>query len=140
MATRFEKAEDIQKRVNEIVEALEMGHVNLPNVVCLRSNGSKTKAYARCWEFPRVWQLALDQPPHYIIEVIGERFDKKTSEEQEKILIHELMHIPNNFSGHLRPHGSILGKYLDRKIDNMHQRLKEYRKNKDKFYMFSQRD
>jgi len=131
---RFERAHDIQHKTSLIVDALRLHYINPEQVVCVRSKGSKTRAYARCWEFPRIWQLALDTPPHYIIEVISERFDKLPDEEKEKVLIHELLHIPQNFSGHIRPHGKHLGKYLDRQIDHLHRSFKANISN-DNVYM-----
>ncbi len=121
----FEIAEDVRAKVVDIVSNIGMPHILLDQVICFRSSGSKSRALARCWEFPRIWQLALDKPPHYVIEVISEKYDKLSTENKEKVLIHELMHIPNNFSGHLRPHGKILHRTLDRKIDKLHQAFKQ---------------
>ena len=38
------------------------------------------------------------------IEVLSEKFDRLNKLEQDKILLHELAHIPKNFSGSLLPH------------------------------------
>jgi predicted metallopeptidase len=127
MTLQFEVAWDIKQKIVELVYRLNLTHIDINNVTCFRSKGSRTRAYARIWEFPRIWQLALNQPPHYIIEIVSNRFDKLSNEEKEKVLIHELMHIPKNFSGNLRPHGEKVSKFLDKKIEKMHEK---YRNNK----------
>lgn len=48
--------------------------------------------------------MVLKVKPHYIIEVISQRFDKLSTEDQDRTLIHELMHIPKTFSGALVAH------------------------------------
>ena len=48
--------------------------------------------------------MALKIEAHYVIEVLSEKFDKLNYDDQTKVLIHELMHIPKNFSGALLPH------------------------------------
>lgn len=59
---------------------------------------------ARIWSFGKIWQLALNQKPAYIIEVISEKFDSLSDKEKNNVLLHEIAHIPNNFSGALVPH------------------------------------
>jgi predicted metallopeptidase len=49
-------------------------------------------------------QLALDKDPHYVIEVLSERFDRLNKEDQTKVLIHEVLHIPQSFGGGFRVH------------------------------------
>lgn len=70
----------------------------------MRGTGSTSRATARIWSFPKPWQLALKLGPRYIIEVLTNRFDKLTETEKDKVLIHELMHIPKTASGALLAH------------------------------------
>jgi len=69
-----------------------------------RSTGSKARAYARTWGLPKLWQNTLGIGPAYIIEVISKYFDKLPLHDQDKVLLHEISHIPKNFSGALVPH------------------------------------
>lgn len=85
-------------------------------ITAVRGYGSTSRAVARIWSLPRVWQLALKIKPQYVIEVIAERFDKMSLEEKNKTLIHELMHIPKTFSGALVPHK----KGFRKKVDDYH--------------------
>lgn len=110
----FESAPDIQVRVNRIIEALSFEHIRPENVVCMRSFDSKAHAYARVWSLPRIWQKALGVEAHYILEVLSQHFDRQSEENQDRTLIHELMHIPKTFSGALVPH-SCFGKKIDKR-------------------------
>ena len=49
-------------------------------------------------------QLALNKKPHYVIEVLSERFDQLNKEDQTKVLIHEILHVPHSFGGGFRSH------------------------------------
>ena len=102
---QYELAEDIDVRTRDIVRRLEMTHIDATRVACIRSKGSNSKrVIARCHGLPRIMQMALKQKPQYVIEVVSERFDALTDEDQTKVLIHELMHIPHAFGGGLRSH------------------------------------
>lgn len=118
---RYELAEDIRARIKDIIRILKMTHVDEARVACVRSKGSTGKrAIARCHGLSRIMQLALSQRPHYVIEVLSERFDKLSSEEQTKVLIHELMHIPRSFGGGFRTHRP----YVTQKIvERMYRRF-----------------
>ena len=109
----WKKASDIEKNIKDIISNLSFRHIDPKRIYCFRSFCSKSIAKARIWSFPKVWQLALDLPPCYIIEVISSHFDKLDLNDQKRVLIHELLHIPKNFSGSLLSHR---GRY--RRIDN----------------------
>ena len=102
---RYELAHDLSERMVDILRRVGMTHVDASRVTCLRSKGSRSRRIiARCHGLSKIMQLALNQGPHYIIEVISERFDTLSREDQTRVLIHELMHIPHSFGGGFRAH------------------------------------
>lgn len=119
---KTESAPDIHERIKDIVAKLSMKHIDASKLVCMRSRGSTSRAYARIWSLPKIWQKALDVKPHYIIEVVSEKFDKMDKDDQNKILIHELLHIPKTFSGAVLSHNTVHfdghGGFVKRKIDS----------------------
>lgn len=120
---KFNPAPDIQERVAELVGKLPFPHIDSSRIKCFRSSGSKSRANARIWSLPRIWQKALEVKAHYIIEVLSERFDSYNKVEQDKILIHELMHIPKTFSGALVPH-FCFGKRINKKaVEEIYKKL-----------------
>ena len=98
------EAKDIGGRVRDLVRFGGFDGVKNIRVFCFRSFNSKTRAYARIWGLSRIWQQALGIQAAYIIEVISEKFDRLSEKEQDMVLIHELLHIPKNFSGALLAH------------------------------------
>ncbi len=116
---KYYPAPELDSKVREIAENLEMGH-DLSRIVCIRSRGSASKrTLARCHALPRVMQIALSVKAHYAIEVISENFDKLSEEEKIKTLIHELMHIPKAFGGGFKHHNYV----NKRNIDKMYKRF-----------------
>lgn len=113
--------------LSELVPVLEMDYINLERIKTFRSTGSKAYARARIWAFPRIWQQALELPPHYVIEVISEKFDYLGDDDKKRVLIHELMHIPKNFSGALVSHR---GRYHAINHRTVERRFEEYLKNR----------
>lgn len=102
---RYELSGEWFSRVRGIVSVLGFSHVNLGRVVVLKSHGTKTRrTIARIHALGRAMQAAMREEPFYAIELISERFDKLSPEEQTKTLIHELMHIPHSFGGGFRHH------------------------------------
>jgi len=100
----FEKDPELQAMMEKIVAATDMPHVRTDRVFCVRSSGSKSRAVARTWSFPRVFQQCLGVEPAYVIEAISSRWDLLSGDDKERVMIHELLHIPKTFSGALVPH------------------------------------
>lgn len=97
-------APDIQAKLNHLISILNLEWLEKRDIHCFRSYNSKSRAFARIWGLSRIWQIAIGAKPSYIIEALAEKFDGLTLEEQDKILLHEIAHIPKNFSGSLLPH------------------------------------
>lgn len=97
-------AEEIKADIEEILGVLDFSHIDSSRIFCFRTSGSKSRSYARIWAMPKIFQRALSIKPAYIIEVLSHYYDKLSEDEKKKVLIHELLHIPRNFSGALLPH------------------------------------
>lgn len=97
-------APDIAKRSLKLIKDLKMDWILFERLFFYRSTDSKARAYARTWGLPTLWQRSLGVEPGYIIEVLAEHFDKLDKRNQDKVILHELAHIPHNFSGALVPH------------------------------------
>lgn len=98
-------APEIKEKLNEIIELLRFDHVQSSSLYCIRSRGSKARrTIARIHGLGRIWQMAMGLNPTYIIEVIAERYDYLSPEDQDRTLVHELMHIPHGFKGGFRHH------------------------------------
>jgi len=120
----WQDATDIKNELTDILKHLDLPYINLDRIYCYRTKGSKTRAYARTWSFPKIFQRALSVEPAYVIEVLSQHYDKLDEEKKKKVLIHELLHIPKNFSGALLPHRS-----KSRNINTLaNQLFKEYKK------------
>lgn len=100
----WEEAKDVKEQAGQILEVLDFPHIKLSRIHFFRTNGSKSRSYARIWTMPKIFQRVLEIEPVYVIEVLSKYFDKLNEDEQKKVLIHEFLHIPKNFSGALIPH------------------------------------
>lgn len=120
----WEEAREVKKDVKHIIDILEFSHINPSRIFCYRTNGSKSRSYARIWAFPKIFQTALKMEPAYVIEVLAKYYDKLDNDKQKQVLIHELLHIPKNFSGALLPHRG-RNRHLEK---NASQLFKDYKK------------
>lgn len=120
----WEKAEDIKKEVKHLLEVLDLPHIDHSRLFFYRSEGSSSRSFARIWSFPKIFQDALNIKSAYVIEVLSRYFDKLDEDEKKKVLIHELLHIPKNFSGALLPHRG-RGRHLEKTVNEL---FKEYKK------------
>ena len=100
----WQLAPELHQEISNLVKKLDLDHIDASKLVVFRSFGSKSRARARIWSLPRIWQQALKVKPHYCIEVLSEKFDQLSVADQTRVLIHELLHIPKTFSGSLLPH------------------------------------
>tara|TARA_Y100000310_G_C20464508_1_gene706961 strand:+ start:162 stop:608 length:447 start_codon:yes stop_codon:yes gene_type:complete len=121
---QYEPAPDLQKRMQDMILILEMEHIPLHRVKCIRSFGSKAKrTLARCHALGKVMQNGMGTGAFYTIEFL-ELFDKQTLEDQDKTIIHELMHIPKAFGGGFRHHDYV----CDKNVDIMHEKYESMKK------------
>lgn len=115
-------APDIKKNLIDVVKRLDLPHIETSRIFTLRSTEAKTRAYARIWSFPKIFQQVLEVEPAYVIEFVSQHFDKLSDSEKIKVIIHELLHIPRNFSGSLLPH-KYGGKRIHKEVDKLFKLL-----------------
>jgi len=111
---KYEFAMDLQERAVEASKIL-FPHVDVSRLRCLRSFGTSSRhIIARCHTVDKITQKALGVPAHYILEFLSERFDKLNFDEQTKVIIHELMHIPKTFGGGFKHHNFVTEKNVNK--------------------------
>ncbi|UCD20960.1 MAG: metallopeptidase [archaeon] len=115
MSIKYHEAEDIKEKVRKIVDVLGMNHIQLHRIFCIRSKRSSSRnIIARCHALPKILQQVLEIEPAYVIEILSEKFDKMSEEEQIKTLIHEVLHIPKTFGGGFRHHNYVRKGTIDK--------------------------
>ncbi len=111
----YSRAFDLEEQIKDLVNLLELDNVDLSRVFCFRTSNSKAKnVNARISGTSKVLQKALNIQACYVIEVISMNFDNLSEEEQTKVLIHELLHIPKTFGGGFRQHHLINNQIINR--------------------------
>lgn len=116
-------AKEIKKDIRSILKVLDFSHIDSSRIFCFRTFGSKSRSFARIWAMPKIFQRALNIKPAYVIEVLSRYYDKLDEDSKKKVLIHELLHIPRNFSGALLTHRS-RHRHLQSQVNQL---FKEYR-------------
>ena len=112
---KYYKAPDIEAEILNLVNKLNLDHIDVSRIVSIRSFGSKSsRTIARCHTTSKIIQASLGIGAHYIIEIISEQYDKLPKEEKIKTLIHELMHIPKSFGGGFRHHDFVNKKGVEK--------------------------
>ena len=110
---KYEFAPDIQIIAEKVCQAL-FPHVKIERIKCFRSYGTSTKGtIARCHALGKLMQAAIGIRAIYALEFLTERFEKLSKEEQLKVIIHELMHIPKTFGGGFKHHNYVTEKNVN---------------------------
>ena len=119
---RYEFAPELEEKAKEVIRKLNLNHVQIDNISCIRSSGTSTRGtIARCHALGKVMQKALGRKAFYVLEFISERFDKLKEEDKIKTIIHELMHIPKSFGGGFKHHDYV----TERNINYLYQKYLE---------------
>ena len=120
---KYNFATDVRNLALDIINKLELNHIEVDQLHFIRSNGTKSRyVLARIHTLSKILQKSLNMNPNYVIEIISERYDTYSDTEKEKIIIHELLHIPNSFKGGLLPHKNIITKKI---INKLHKKYLE---------------
>ena len=110
----YEYAPDLQA-IAEDISKIMFPWIDIGRIKCFRSHGSSSRGtIARCHALGKLMQMALGVPAFYPLEFIAERFDKLSHNEQIKIIIHELMHIPKSFGGGFRHHDFVCDNNIEK--------------------------
>ena len=110
---KYLDAPDLKERLDDIVKVLEMNHIDAARVGCFRSLGSSSRrTIARCHALGKLLQKSIGIKAHYAIEFL-EPFERLNKREQDKVIIHELMHIPKTFGGGFRHHDFVCEKNVN---------------------------
>ncbi len=119
----WDDASEIKTDIEHILKTLSFPNIDPSRIFCFRTSGSKSRSYARIWAMPKIFQRALSIKPAYVIEVLSKYYDNLDEDSKKKVLIHELLHIPKNFSGSLLPHRS-RHRHLQTEVNKL---FKEYK-------------
>jgi len=132
---RYEFAEDLQKKAEEICKVI-FPNVDITRIKCFRSYGTSSRGtIARCHSLEKLLQRALGIRAFYVLEFLSERFDRLGEEDKIRIIIHELMHIPNGFGGGFKHHNFVNDRNIKQLYNLYKSKINEKDRNKNWFNM-----
>jgi len=121
---KYEFAPDLQIKAEEISKLL-FPHIKIERIRCFRSYGTSSRGtIARCHALGKLMQKAIGIKAVYALEFLNERFEKLGEKEQLKVIIHELMHIPNTFGGGFKHHNYV----TDRNVNLMYEKYENLKR------------
>jgi len=120
----WQEDKKLKHQLKKTIKQAGVSWVKASRIFTYRSINAKTRAYARIWGLSRIWQKALKVGPAYILEVISEKYDKLSDHDKSKVLLHEVAHIPKNFSGALVPHIRRGKGNFNKKVNKLIKKLK----------------
>lgn len=133
---KYLDAPDLKLRMTEIVSILAMNYIDLDRIECIRSTGSSTRrTLARVHTLGKLMQKAMKTKAFYAIEFL-ERFEKLSKEDQDKVIIHELLHVPKTFGGGFRQHDFV----CEDNVELMYDKFLNLKERNSNINDFSNRD
>jgi predicted metallopeptidase len=112
----YHRCPQLSSFFDNIVSMLGLDHLLNSSIAFVVSKGSRSRAIARIYGLPRAIQEAHGLRPLYTIEFLCEKIDNLESMTFGTVFVHELLHIPSNSMGGLRPHGKLVNNRLAKKI------------------------
>lgn len=95
----------LEATLAKIIRDLGLNYIRPERIRVVRSKGSHSiGTVARIHGLPKCIQVGLGLEPSYVVEVIDEKFNSLNKQQKIRVLIHELLHIPNNFGGGVLSH------------------------------------
>ncbi|MDT7876937.1 MAG: putative metallopeptidase [Candidatus Caldarchaeales archaeon] len=105
---RYVRDRSLEEYVRRLGEEAGLRHIDYSRVRCVRSFGSRSRSVAaRIHAASRALYTGLGIRPVYVIEFVSEVFEKLTRRERDRVVLHELLHIPASMGGGLVGHGAL---------------------------------
>ena len=121
---KYQHADDLQDLMYDIIQMLNMGHIDMDRVKCVRSQGSNSRGViARVHTLSKAMQIGMGIPAYYVIEFL-ERYERLSEQDKIETIIHELLHIPKAFGGGFRHHDYVESRRV-RKLYKQYTKIKK---------------
>src|SRR3989344_4757895 len=109
--------------ISKVASSEASGKTNVDDFPSLLKQSSSRRTIARCHALGKLMQKAMGTKAFYAIEFL-EIFEKMPIKEQDKVIIHELMHIPKSFGGGFRHHDFV----CERNVDILYERYENVKR------------